>query len=44
MMIWLRDLIGLPANFEGVIQDTASTATLAAIITAREKNNGIQYK
>ena len=37
MMIWLRDMIGLPVNFEGVIQDTASTATLAAIITAREK-------
>ena len=38
MMIWLRDLIGLPDNFEGVIQDSASTATLAAIITAREKS------
>jgi aromatic-L-amino-acid decarboxylase len=37
MMIWLRDMIGLPSGFEGVIQDTASTATLAAIITAREK-------
>jgi aromatic-L-amino-acid decarboxylase len=37
MMIWLRDMIGLPADFEGVIQDTASTATLAAIITGREK-------
>ena len=37
MMLWLRDMIGLPPNFEGVIQDTASTATLAAILTAREK-------
>jgi len=37
MMIWLRDMIGLPENFEGVIQDSASTATLAAILTAREK-------
>jgi aromatic-L-amino-acid decarboxylase len=37
MMIWLRDMIGLPSGFEGVIQDTASTATLAAILTAREK-------
>ncbi len=37
MMTWLRDMIGLPGDFEGVIQDTASTATLAAIITAREK-------
>jgi aromatic-L-amino-acid decarboxylase len=37
MMIWLRDMIKLPKNFEGVIQDTASTSTLAAILTAREK-------
>jgi len=37
MMIWLRDLIQLPPEFEGVIQDTASTSTLAAILTAREK-------
>jgi aromatic-L-amino-acid decarboxylase len=40
MMIWLRDMIGLPAGFEGVIQDSASTATLAAILTAREKATG----
>jgi aromatic-L-amino-acid decarboxylase len=37
IMNWLIDLIGLPASFEGVIQDTASTSTLAAIITARER-------
>jgi len=42
IMIWLRDLIGLPASFEGVIQDTASTATLAAILTAREKVTGFR--
>jgi len=40
MMIWLRDLISLPGSFEGVIQDSASTATLAAILTAREKASG----
>ena len=40
MMIWLRDMIGLPAQFEGVIQDSASTATLAAILSAREKISG----
>lgn len=34
---WLRDMIGLPKTFEGVIQDTASTATLVALLTAREK-------
>jgi aromatic-L-amino-acid decarboxylase len=42
MMIWLRDLIGLPGEFEGVIQDTASTSTLAAILTAREKATDFQ--
>jgi aromatic-L-amino-acid/L-tryptophan decarboxylase len=36
MMIWLRYMIGLPKEFHGVIQDTASTATLCAILTARE--------
>jgi aromatic-L-amino-acid decarboxylase len=33
---WLRQLIGLPAAFEGVIYDTASIATLHAIVAARE--------
>jgi aromatic-L-amino-acid decarboxylase len=43
VMIWLRDMIGLPSDFEGVIQDTASTATLAAIITAREKVTNFSF-
>ena len=42
VMNWLRDMTGLPSYFEGVIQDTASTATLAAIITAREKSTGFK--
>lgn len=42
VMIWLRDMIGLPSDFEGVIQDSASTATLAAILTAREKATGFR--
>jgi aromatic-L-amino-acid decarboxylase len=37
MMEWLRSIIGLPIGWEGVIQDTASTATLIAILSAREK-------
>jgi aromatic-L-amino-acid decarboxylase len=37
MMIWLEDMIGLPETFTGVIQDTASTATLTALLMAREK-------
>jgi len=36
-MEWLRDMIGLPKAFQGVIQDSASSATLAALVTARER-------
>ncbi len=35
-MEWLRQMLGLPEQFTGVIQDTASTATLVAMITARD--------
>lgn len=37
MMDWLRQMLGLSAAFSGVIQDTASTATLCALICARER-------
>ena len=40
MMDWLRQALGLPQCFEGVIQDTASTATLCSILTAREQISG----
>jgi aromatic-L-amino-acid decarboxylase len=40
MMVWLKKMIGLPDEFEGVIQDSASTATLVAILTARELSTG----
>lgn len=40
MMNWLKHLLALPAKWNGVIQDTASTATLAALLTAREKCSG----
>ncbi len=42
VMNWLRDMIGLPEYFSGVIQDTASTATLCSILTAREKFTDFQ--
>jgi len=32
---WLRQLLGLPEAFEGVIYDTASIATMHALVTAR---------
>ena len=40
MMEWLRDGMGFPPGFEGVIQDSASSATLVALITAREVKTG----
>ncbi len=42
MMQWLRDLFHLPETFQGVIHDTASTSTLVAVISAREKKS--EYK
>jgi aromatic-L-amino-acid decarboxylase len=37
---WLRELTGLPAGFSGVIQDTASTGCLVALLAARERASG----
>ncbi len=37
VMNWLGRMLGLPEAMSGVIQDTASTATLCALLTAREK-------
>jgi aromatic-L-amino-acid decarboxylase len=37
VMEWLRKMLGLPEGFAGVVQDTASTATLCALICARER-------
>jgi aromatic-L-amino-acid/L-tryptophan decarboxylase len=36
-MAWLRQMLGLPEGFTGVIQDTASTATLVALLSARQR-------
>lgn len=37
MLDWLRQAVELPDTFTGVIQDSASTATLAAVLTMRER-------
>ncbi len=42
MTQWLRDMAGLPESWEGVIQDSASSATLVALITAREAATGFK--
>lgn len=36
MMEWLGQMLGVPSSWRGVIQDTASTATLCSILSARE--------
>jgi aromatic-L-amino-acid/L-tryptophan decarboxylase len=34
---WMRDLLGLPRDFSGVITDTASAASFLALVCARER-------
>jgi aromatic-L-amino-acid/L-tryptophan decarboxylase len=36
VLAWIRELIGLPAEFTGIVYDTASVATLHALAAARE--------
>lgn len=40
VMDWLARALGLPDHMKGVIQDTASTATLCAVLAARERVTG----
>ncbi len=37
---WTAELLGLPAEWHGHIEDTASTSTFAAMIAARQANGG----
>lgn len=40
MVEWLRDLCALPSHWQGVIQDSATSSTLTALLTARERASG----
>jgi len=40
MADWMRQMVGLSAQWSGVIQDTASTSSLVALICARERATG----
>jgi aromatic-L-amino-acid decarboxylase len=40
MVEWLRHALGLAEGFTGVIQDSASSATLSAVLTMRERATG----
>lgn len=37
MVEWMRDALGLAPHFQGVVHDSASTATLTAVLTMRER-------
>jgi len=41
---WLREAIGLPPSFRGVINDTASSSTLYALAGAREAVPGLEVR
>jgi aromatic-L-amino-acid/L-tryptophan decarboxylase len=40
MIVWLREALGLAPHFTGTIHDTATTATLCAVLTMRERALG----
>ncbi len=40
MVDWMRQALGLTDTFTGVIQDSASSATLSAVLTMRERATG----
>jgi aromatic-L-amino-acid/L-tryptophan decarboxylase len=44
VMDWLRQMLGLSDAWRGVIQDTASTATLGALLCARERALGFDER
>lgn len=41
---WLRDLLGLSPEFDGVINDTASSSTLYALAAAREAAEDLEVR
>ena len=40
MVDWMRQALGLPEGFQGVIQDSATTANVCAMLTLRERALG----
>jgi aromatic-L-amino-acid/L-tryptophan decarboxylase len=42
MTDWLRQMLGLSSAWQGTIHDTASTASLVAMICARERSGGLR--
>ena len=44
MTDWMRQMLGLPETFQGVIHDTASTATFVAMLCARERSSNLSFE
>lgn len=44
MVDWLRQMMGLAADWRGVVQDTASTSTFLALVCARERTSGLAQR
>ncbi|MDQ2065567.1 pyridoxal-dependent decarboxylase [Xinfangfangia sp. CPCC 101601] len=42
MITWLREALGLPESFTGTLHDSATTATLSAVLTMREQALGFE--
>jgi aromatic-L-amino-acid decarboxylase len=42
MVDWLRQAVGLPEGFRGVLQDAATVATVCAVMTMRERALGFE--
>ena len=40
---WIRDAIGIPSSWSGVINDTASVGTICSLLTARENYSCLLY-
>lgn len=43
-LAWVRELIGLPTDFDGTINDTASSSTLYALAAAREQLTDLRLR
>jgi aromatic-L-amino-acid/L-tryptophan decarboxylase len=43
-LAWLRELLGLPPEFDGTINDTASSSTLYALAAAREQLTDLRLR
>jgi aromatic-L-amino-acid decarboxylase len=42
MVDWMRQALGLPSGFQGVIQDSATSANLCGVLTMRERALGFR--